>query len=148
PAPLTVAVAAGLEAEDLLGAGGAAAGVAAEGALGAVGVAVEQEVELDEQGVAVLVDQLVGLLAAAAVVAEQRVGDGVEDGRFAATVEAGQHPQRGVAVEADLLLVLVAEEALELDALGDHACTSLIRASARSRTAPRRSSGWLVSSCS
>ena len=57
-----------------------------------------------------------GVLAAAAVVAEERVGHGVEDGRLPAAVAAGQHPQRP-AVEADLLLLLVTQEAAELDGL-------------------------------
>ena len=51
---------AALEAEDLLRAARPALVVALERALGAVELAVEQEVELDEQRVAVLVDELDG----------------------------------------------------------------------------------------
>src|SRR5262249_26330469 len=105
--------------EYLLIAFGAALGVALQRALRAVLFAVLGEVELDDGTRAVLVDEFVGVLAAAAVVAEQGVGDGVEHGRLAAAVEAGEHPE-GRAVEAHLLLVAVAEEAAQVDTLGNH----------------------------
>src|SRR5206468_1510133 len=95
-------------------------GLALEGSAGLVENAVEGEVELDTELIGLVVDELARALAAAAMVAEQRVGDGVEDGRFAAAVEAGEHPERG-AVEQHFLLLAVAEEALETDALGNHA---------------------------
>src|SRR5262249_576665 len=79
------------------------------------------EIELDHQAVAVLVNQLFGVLFAAAMLAKQGVGHGVEHGGFAAAVGAGQHPQR-VAVEGHFLLVAVREEALDQNPLRDHAC--------------------------
>src|SRR5262249_53494760 len=112
-----------------------ALGVALERPLGPVELAVEQEVELDGEGVRLLVEELMVVLSAAAVVAEEREGDGVEDGRLARAVEAGEHPQGGVAVELDGLLVLVAEEALEPDALGDHRLASFGRGPERDRRA-------------
>src|SRR5262249_25664575 len=111
-------------------------------------VLVEREFKLDGQTIAVLVDKFHGMLTAAAMMAEQRVGDGVENARFAAAVESGQHPQSGVAVEADLLLVLVAEETFELDTLRDHAWISFICSSARASTPARYCSSKLVNSCS
>ena len=71
------------------------------------------------------------------MVAEQGVGHGVEDRRLAAAVEAGQHPERGAAVETDLLLFLVTEKALELDALRDH-CLHLPQQGPRPAPAPPR----------
>ena len=105
-------------AEDLLRAGGAGR-PPADGPLDPVELAVEGEVELDGQRVRLLVDQLGGLEPAAAVVAEQGVGDRVEDARLAAPVGAREHPQLRP-VEPDLLLLLVREEPGELDTLGDH----------------------------
>src|SRR5205807_4476800 len=78
----------------------------------------------DHQRVAVLVDQLVVVATAAAMVAEESKGDGVENGRLARAVEPGQHPQGGRAVEVDGLLVLVAQKTLEPDATRNHAGTS------------------------
>src|SRR5262249_28527194 len=120
-----------LELEDLLRAAGSALVVALEGALGPIDLAVEQEIELDEQAVRVLVDQRLGVLAPAPVMAEEGIGDGVENGRLPRPVEPRQHPQGGVAIELDGLFLLVAEETLEPDVLRNHECASLSRASAR-----------------
>src|SRR5262249_5216866 len=118
PAGLAVAVGRGSPV-DLLGAAGAAAGRALERPPDAEALAVLEEVELDLEAVAVLVDQLLGLLAAAAVVAEEGVGHAVKHGGLARAIEAGQHPQRG-AVEGNLLLVFVAQEAFQHDTQRDH----------------------------
>ena len=133
-------------AKDLLRDARAELGVALEQRCAdAVGLAVEGEIELDVQAVGIMVDQLDDLLSAAAMMAEQGEGHGVEDGRLAAAVEAGQHPQRR-AVEEDFLLVLVAEETLEPDAQGDHVVSSASSCSASPSMPSRSASSWLASS--
>ena len=82
-------------------------------------VGVPHGVELDGEGVRLLVDEFGGVDPAAAVVAEQGVGDRVEDARLAAAVGAREHPQLRP-VEADLLLVLVRQEARQFHALRNH----------------------------
>ncbi len=124
----------------------AAAPRAAERAAGPVAAAVEREVELDDQAVAVLVDQLQRVLLAVAVLAEQGVRQRVEDGRLAAAVEPREEPERRP-VEPELLLVSVAEEALQRDPERDHGRSSSARiSSAKASTASR--SGWSASSVS
>src|SRR5437764_885229 len=66
--------------EDLLGgAGSTRLRQANGGPANAIGVAIEREVELDVEPFAVVVNQLDNLLTAAAVMAEQGEGHGVED---------------------------------------------------------------------
>ena len=127
---------AGLVAEDepLAGVGGPP-----EAALDAIAVAAEVEVEDDLEAGAVRVDQPIGGLLAAPVGAEEGERQGVEDGRLAAAVAAGEDPEVG-AVEVDDLLVAVAEEALQGDAARDHARVSSISVSAAARTAS--ASSW------
>src|SRR5262249_51196206 len=138
--PLAAAVAA-LPAKHLLRARRrAAAAVPPGGPLDAKSLTIEKEVELDQEAFAVLVDQLDKLRLAAAVLLEEGKRHGIEDGRLAAAIETGQHPQRR-AIKGDLLLVLVTEEPLQLDALRDHASTSRRISSARDKTASRTSSG-------
>src|SRR5438876_11301 len=108
-----------LVAVNTLGGRGRAAVGFPQRPLGPVQVVVQGEVELDLEAIGVLVDQLGGVLRPAPVVAEQGVGDGVEDRRLAAAVEPGEHPQ-GRAGEVDLLLLAVAEEAAQAHSAGDH----------------------------
>src|SRR5262249_39027723 len=142
--PLTTSVGTGFGATEFLRSTCTAAGIALESASGLILFAIEQKVKFDEQAVAVLVDEFLIMLPAAAMMTEQRERHGVEDARFAAAVESGQHPQGRVAVEADFLFVFVTQETLQSDSLRDHVYTSAMSASARAKMASRWASSKLV----
>ena len=91
----------------------------AQGAFDAVVGTVELEVEFDGEGGRVAVDEFAGALASAAMVAEEREGECVEDAGFAAAVGPGEHPELRPG-EVNFLFVFVREEAGEFDALRDH----------------------------
>ena len=65
-----------------------AAGAFADGALDSIQLLLDREVELDHEGARFLVDELRGALAAAAMMAEERERDRVENARLAAAVDA------------------------------------------------------------
>ena len=101
-----------IDLEAVEGAGAAARTLADD----AVGVAVHLEVELDAHVVGAVADAVV--LDAAAGLAPEGPGDGVEEGRFAVAVAPGEGGQ----VEAGEveLAVAVGEEVPQAQAAGDH----------------------------
>src|SRR4029077_401442 len=103
------------------------------------------EFEFDRKAVGVLVDKFGIAARPAAMVAEQRVGDRVENGGFAAAIGTGEHPQGG-AFKADFPLVAVAEKAGEFDAPRNHWASSRMRVSARSSSSFRSFSSWFRNS--
>src|SRR5262249_14159820 len=88
----------------------------------------------------VVVDEILVVLLAQAVVSEEGEGDRVEDGRLADAVGPLEHPE-AVVVEAELLRLAVAHEPAQADAHGDHCATSFVAARRpfRRRTTSSRS---------
>ena len=85
-------------------------------------------------------DEIDGILGAAAMMAEEGVGDGIEDAGLAAAVQTCQEPHGGSG-EVDVLLVLVGQKTLQSHAQGNHGDASDRSASTRRRTAARLGSG-------
>ena len=109
----------------------------------------EPKLKLDTESFAFFVDQFAGIFGAAAMPAEQGVGQPIEDGRLTAAIGPGQHPEWGVG-KLQRLLIAKREKATELDAARNHEFyeRSHIIDPAKARMASRSSSGSFTSSTS
>src|SRR5262249_37191182 len=132
---------------NLLRRGDIAGRVELGGAANAEDIATQLEDELDDEPIAVPVDQLGRPAPATAVMAKEGKGDGIEDGGLAAAVVAGEHPQTGGRVQGNGALIPIAEETLERDLERDHGVTSRISSSARARMRSRLASSCWINSC-